>query len=34
MYTVGLGALLGLGIALHTLGWAAMRRMVSRSPEA
>jgi uncharacterized membrane protein YbhN (UPF0104 family) len=33
LYTVGLGALLGLGIALHTLGWGAVRRMMSRTPE-
>ena len=32
LYTVGLGALLGAGLALHALGWAAIRRVVVRSP--
>jgi uncharacterized membrane protein YbhN (UPF0104 family) len=31
-YTVGLGALLGLAIAAHTLGWAALRRVFTRAP--
>lgn len=29
-YTVGVGALSGAAIAVHTLGWAAMRRLMSR----
>jgi uncharacterized membrane protein YbhN (UPF0104 family) len=33
LYTVGLGALVGAALALHTLGWAAIRRVVLvRSP--
>jgi uncharacterized membrane protein YbhN (UPF0104 family) len=28
-YTVVLGAMLGVGLALHTVGWAALRRMVA-----
>jgi len=31
LYTVGLGAVLGAALALHTLGWAAIRRLVVRS---
>lgn len=30
LYTVGLGAILGVAIAVHTLGWAAIRRVVAR----
>jgi uncharacterized membrane protein YbhN (UPF0104 family) len=30
LYTVGLGAILGLAIALHTLGWSALRRVLAR----
>ena len=30
LYTVGLGAILGVAIAAHTLGWAAIRRLLAR----
>lgn len=30
LYTVGLGAILGVAIAVHTLGWAAIRRLLAR----
>jgi len=32
LYTVGLGALLGAALALHSLGWTAIRRVVVRPP--
>lgn len=34
IYTVGLGALVGAGLALRTLGWAAIRRIVALSRTA
>lgn len=33
LYTVGLGAALGAGLAVHTLGWARLRKLLSRSEE-
>ncbi len=29
-YTVGLGAILGLAVAIHSVGWAALRRLVTK----
>ena len=30
LYTVGLGAILGVAIAVHTIGWSALRRVFNR----